>query len=136
MRALCGANGLMSLSPKRVVIVDANESIRMVRHAIVRQAGLQVVGEARDGNGALEVIERCNPDLVCLDVLTPGRDGIEVLGELKRRRPRVRVLMITGKVDRETVETMIREGASGIVVKPFNAARVIETIRRAFGLAN
>lgn len=126
----------MSLSPKRVVIVNDNESIRMVLRAIVRQAGLQVVGEARDGNGALEVIERCNPDLVCLDVLMPGRDGIEVLGELKRRHPHVRVLMITGKADRETVETMIREGASGIVVKPFNAARVIETIRGAFGLAN
>jgi len=127
---------MMSLSAKRAVIVDDNESIRMVLRAIVRQAGLQVVGEARDGNSALEVIERCNPDLVCLDVLMPGRDGIEVLGELKRRRPHVRVLMITGKADRETVETMIREGASGIVVKPFNAARVIETIRRAFGLAN
>ncbi len=125
----------MRLSSKRVVIVDDNESIRVVLRAIVRQAGLQVVGEARDGNGALEVIERWQPDLVCLDVMMPGRDGVEVLGDLKRRHPHVRVLMITGKSDRETVETMIQQGASGIVVKPFNAARVIETIQRAFGLA-
>lgn len=125
---------MMRLSSKRAVIVNDNESIRVVLRAIVRQAGLQVVGEARDGETALEVVERGQPDLVCLDVVMPGRDGIEVLADLKRRHPHVRVLMITGQSDRETVENMIRQGASGIVVKPFNAARVIDTIHRAFGV--
>jgi two-component system chemotaxis response regulator CheY len=125
---------MMRLSSKRAVIVDDNESIRVVLRTIVRQAGLQVVGEARDGETALEVVERGQPDLVCLDVVMPGRDGIEVLADLKRRHPHVRVLMITGQSDRETVENMIRQGASGIVVKPFNAARVIDTIHRAFGV--
>lgn len=125
----------MRLASKRAVIVDDNESIRMVLRSIVRQAGLQVVGEARDGDSALETIERLLPDLVCLDVMMPGRDGVEVLTELRQRHPHVRVLMITGKSDRDTVETMIRQGASGIVVKPFNATRVIETIQRAFGIA-
>ncbi len=122
------------LSTKRAVIIDDNESIRVVLRAIVRQAGLQVVGEARDGESALEVVERWQPDLVCLDVVMPGRDGLEVLGEIKRRLPRTRVLMVTGQSDRQSVESMIAQGAAGIVVKPFNAARVIETIERAFGI--
>lgn len=123
-------------SHKKVLIVDDNEAIRIALRAILRQAGFNVVGEARDGLNALEMVERLRPDLVCLDVMMPGRSGLEVLVDLRARFPRVKVLMITGRNDRETVSEIVDHGAAGMVLKPFNAAKVIETVSRALGLGS
>lgn len=122
-----------SKSPK-VVLVDDNEVIRMALRAILRHAGFDVVGEARDGEGVADLVDRLRPDVVCLDVSMPGRSGLEVLDELRDRFPKVRVLMITAHSDRETVSQIVQKGAAGIVLKPFNAARVVETVNRALGI--
>lgn len=124
----------MAERSKRIVVVDDNEVIRIALRAILRQAGFEVVGEARDGLGALDVVERLAPDLVCLDVVMPGRSGLEVLADLRERFPHIKVLMITGRSDRETVSEIVEKGAAGMVLKPFNAAKVIETVSRALGL--
>lgn len=120
---------------KRVVLVDDNEVIRMALRAILRQAGFNVVAEGRDGDAACELVERLQPDLVCLDVVMPKRNGLEALADLRERFPQVKVLMVTGQTDRESVGEMVRMGAAGIVVKPFNAARVVEMVERTLGIA-
>ncbi|MBR0565802.1 response regulator [Azoarcus sp. L1K30] len=119
---------------KKIVVVDDNEIIRISLRAILRQAGFEVVGEARDGEGVAEMVEKLAPDLVCLDVMMPGRSGLEVLAELRDRFPTLKVLMITAMSDRNTVVEVVGHGAAGMVLKPFNAARVIETVSRALGL--
>lgn len=125
----------MQRDQKRILIVDDNEVIRMALRAILRQAGFNVVGEGRDGDVVGELVERLSPDLVCLDVVMPKRNGLEVLANLRERFPAIRVLMVTGRTDRESVAEMVRMGAAGIVVKPFNAARIIELVERTLGLA-
>lgn len=122
-------------SRKRIIIVDDNEVIRMALRAILRQAGFDVVGEARDGDGAIDMVARLLPDLVCLDVAMPGRSGLEILSELRECHPLIKVLMITGMSDRDTVVEVVQKGASGMVLKPFNAARVVETVARALGVS-
>lgn len=124
----------MTAVHKKIVIVDDNEVIRIALRSILRQAGFEVVGEARDGAGALDVVERQAPDLVCLDVMMPGRSGLEVLADLRERFPRIKVLMITGRSDRETVSEIVEKGAAGMVLKPFNAAKVIGVVSRVLGL--
>lgn len=124
----------MTAVHKKIVIVDDNEVIRIALRSILRQAGFEVIGEARDGAGALDVVERQVPDLVCLDVMMPGRSGLEVLADLRERFPRIKVLMITGRSDRETVSEIVEKGAAGMVLKPFNAAKVIEVVSRVLGL--
>lgn len=119
---------------KKIVVVDDNEIIRISLRAILRQAGFEVVGEARDGEGVVELVARLDPDLVCLDVMMPGRSGLEVLAELREHFPALKVLMITAMSDRNTVVEVVEQGAAGMVLKPFNAARVIETVSRALGL--
>lgn len=121
-------------SKKRIIVVDDNEIIRISLRAILRQAGFQVIGEARDGESIIELVEKLGPDLVCLDVMMPGRSGLEVLVELRERFPSLKVLMITAMSDRNTVVEVVEKGAAGMVLKPFNAARVIETVSRALGL--
>ncbi|AWI80444.1 MAG: response regulator [Betaproteobacteria bacterium HGW-Betaproteobacteria-13] len=125
----------MTRASKKIIVVDDNEVIRMALRAILRQAGFNVVGEARDGEAVIELVEKLGPDLVCLDVMMPGRSGLEVLTELRERFPALKVLMITGLSDRDTVTTVVDQGAVGMVLKPFNSARVVETVSRVLGLS-
>ena len=125
----------MTRASKKIIVVDDNEVIRMALRAILRQAGFNVVGEGRDGEAVIELVEKLGPDLVCLDVMMPGRSGLEVLTELRERFPALKVLMITGLSDRDTVTTVVDQGAVGMVLKPFNSARVVETVSRVLGLS-
>ncbi len=124
----------MTRASKKIIIVDDNEVIRMALRAILRQAGFNVVGEARDGETVIELVEKLEPDLVCLDVMMPGRSGLEVLTELRERFPALKVLMVTGISDRDTVTSVVDQGAVGMVLKPFNSARVVESVSRVLGL--
>lgn len=123
------------MANKTVVVVDDNDTTRAMLRGILRQDGLEVVGEAKDGESALEVVRKLKPGLVCLDVQMPGSSGLEVLQTIKAELPSVRVLMVTGATGRETVQAAIAAGASAYVVKPFNAASVTTAARRALGLA-
>ncbi len=114
----------------RVLIIEDNEISRRALRAILHYEEMEVVGEARDGEAGLEMFARFRPDLVCLDVMLPGMDGMEVLAEIRSQAPNVPVLMITGHNEREAIKRMIDGGAAGIVLKPFNGARVIEAVKR------
>jgi two-component system chemotaxis response regulator CheY len=126
----------MNQRKRRIVLVEDNEVIRIALGAVLRHAGFNVAGEARDGEAGVELVERVRPDLVCLDVVMPKLDGLGALLQIRTRFPQVKVLMVTGQTDRESVENMIRHGAHGIVVKPFNEARVIETVERALSVGS
>ncbi|KAF7600337.1 MAG: response regulator [Candidatus Dactylopiibacterium carminicum] len=111
-----------------VLIVDDNDTTRAMLRAILRTEGLNVIGEARDGDTAIELVRKQRPGLVCLDVMMPSIGGIEVLTRIKTEQPDIRVLMISGSTDRDTVKAAIDGGANGYLVKPFNSARVMAAI--------
>ena len=113
-----------------IMVVDDNDMMRTLLRGIVRGGGHEVIGEASNGETAISMAERLKPDVVCLDVVMPGKHGLEVLGEIKATRPETEVIMITGSADPETVQEAIMNGASGFVVKPFNAARVLDTLNK------
>jgi two-component system, chemotaxis family, chemotaxis protein CheY len=115
------------------VVVDDNDTTRAMLRAIMRAEGIEVVGEAKDGVSGLTMIRKLHPNLVCLDVMMPEVDGIEILTQLKAEMPDIRVLMITGSTDRETVQAAVQGGANGYLVKPFNGAKVILAVERALG---
>jgi len=118
---------------QRIVLVDDNEMIRVALRSVLRTAGYEVVGEAKNGATGLEMVERIRPDLVCLDVVMPVMNGIDALLAIRDRFPAIPVLMITGQSDKDSVQSMISQGATDIIVKPFNTARVIETVERILG---
>lgn len=117
-------------SPK-VLIVDDNYLMRTLLRGILRSESCQVVGEAKNGTIALDLVERTFPDVVFLDVMMPEMDGIEVLQYIKERHPRIKVIMITGNPSVENVQESIQGGAAGFIVKPFNTARVLDTLHKA-----
>lgn len=124
----------MKAKQKRIVIIEDNEVSRALLRTILRSDGYEVIGEGHDGQSGLALAVRLAPDLVCLDVVMPKLDGMQVLAELRRELPEVPVLMITGHTDREAVQSMIKGGAAGIVVKPFNAKKVLEEVGRSLAI--
>lgn len=111
-----------------ILIVDDNDIMRTVLRGIVRGDDYEVVGEARNGAIAVDLAQRLKPDIVCLDVMMPEKNGLEALSEIKAARPETEVVMITGNADPGTVQEAILGGASGFIVKPFNAARVLSSL--------
>ncbi len=116
-----------------VIVVDDNDTTRAMLRAIMRAEGIEVIGEAKDGASGLAMIRKLRPNLVCLDVMMPEVDGLEILTQIKAEMPDIRVLMITGSTDRETVQAAVQGGANGYLVKPFNGAKVILAVERALG---
>lgn len=115
----------------RVMVVDDDTLMREVLKALLRDEGFQVVGEARDGPGALSLVERTQPDIVCLDVNMPGLSGIDVLKSIRQKFPDIRVVMITGDSSMGTVREAVGFGAMGYIIKPFKAGRVSASLRAA-----
>lgn len=113
-----------------VLIVDDNDMMRSILRGILRGDAYEVTGEARNGAQAIEVAERLKPDIVCLDVMMPEMDGLEALIEIKANQPATQIVMITSSADPATVQNAIQNGASGFIVKPFNAAKVLDTLEK------
>ena len=116
--------------PAKILIVDDNDLMRTLLRGILRNENCQVIGEARNGNIALESIARDKPDIVFLDVVMPEMDGLETLQNIKRKYPEIIVVMVTGNPSKENVEESIQGGASGFIIKPFNSAKVLDTLNR------
>jgi len=102
----------------RVMIVDDHPVVREGFTQLFQLVeGIEAVGEASDGDEALDRIGACKPDLVLLDMQLPGDDGATVTRRIKERHPDVRVIIFTGGVDREQVVRARAAGAEGILLK-------------------
>jgi DNA-binding NarL/FixJ family response regulator len=104
-----------------------------VRAALAGADDLELVGEARDGAGALAAAADLAPDVVLLDVGLPDRSGIEVARALLADRPDVRVLMMTMSDEDQTVVAALRAGARGYVVKGAGKADLLAAVRTVAG---
>lgn len=121
---------MQNRSPK-VLLVDDNDLMRSLLRGMLRNERCQVIGEAKNGLIALGLVERMLPDVVFLDVIMPEMDGLEVLQNIKEKHPEIRVIMVTGNPSVENVQESIQWGASGFIVKPFNTAKVLDTLHKA-----
>lgn len=115
----------------KILVVDDDNLMRELLKAILKAEGFTVVGEARDGQSALQQVERLRPDVVCLDVNMPGMSGLDVLKRIQNVAPGVKVVMISGDASMSTVREAVGYGAIGYIIKPFNQVRVGAAIRAA-----
>lgn len=120
-------------SPARILVVDDDVAIAEMVQIVLRGKGFDVV-TAGDGASALDAFDRVKPDLVLLDLMLPGMDGIEVCREL-RRRSGVPVLMLTARSDTADVVEGLEAGADDYLTKPFEpdelVARIKARVRRS-----
>lgn len=114
----------------RIVIVDDNQAILKVLSALLESQGHQVVATLKDGADLETCIRSHVPDLICLDYVLPGRNGLELLIELQSTAPDVDVVLITGSNDAELQGKAADVGACGFLHKPFSQAQIIEEVRQ------
>ena len=126
----------MDTEKTSVLIVDDSQTMREVLKAIVRNEGFVVAGEATDGQSALAAVLRTRPDLVCLDVNMPGQTGLEVLQAIRKQSPATRVVMVTSDASFNTVRNALSFGADGYIIKPFNQAKIGDTLRSVLSGSN
>lgn len=121
----------MNKNALSVLIVDDNDMMRAILRSMLRGDEYEIVGEARNGVQAVEAAERLRPAIVCMDVLMPEKNGLVAMAEIRNAQPTTEFIVITGSADPETVQEAIHHGATGFIVKPFNAARVLDAMKKA-----
>lgn len=114
----------------KILVADDDHIMCELLKSILRQEGYNVVGGAHDGKAALELCASLQPDLVCLDVNMPKMGGIEALHAIRAAHPEIAAVMVSGEATADVVRNAAHEGACGFIVKPFNAAKIIDTIHR------
>ncbi len=117
----------------KVLIVDDAAFMRMMIKDILSKNGYEVVGEANDGSQALEKFKDLRPDLVTMDITMPEMDGISALKEIKKIDGDAKVIMCSAMGQQAMVIDAIQAGAKDFIVKPFQADRVIEAIKKTLG---
>lgn len=114
-----------------VLLVDDHRLVREGLRRTLEDAGLEVLGEARDGVEAVELAARLRPDVVLMDVSMPVLDGLAATRRMRSRVPDSRVVILTMHADRELVERARAAGATGYLVKDASGDEVVTAIERA-----
>jgi two-component system, chemotaxis family, chemotaxis protein CheY len=115
----------------KILIVDDAAFMRMMIKDILTKNGFEVVGEAADGNQAVDKYKELSPDLVTMDITMPEKDGIAALKEIKALDGNAKIIMCSAMGQQAMVIDAIQAGAKDFIVKPFQADRVIEAIQKA-----
>lgn len=115
--------------PIRLVLVDDHAIVREGLRTILEAEGFEVVGEAADAETALELVPVVDPDVVLLDLLMPGMDGIEAIRRLRARDPNRKILMLTSATEDFAVREALAAGACGYVPKGVGRSELGGAIR-------
>lgn len=114
----------------RVLIVDDAAFMRMMLKDILTKNGIEVIGEAVNGNDAVDKYKELQPDVVTMDITMPEKDGITAVKEIKAIHPQAKVIMCSAMGQQPMVLEAIQAGARDFVVKPFQADRVMDAINK------
>ena len=114
---------------KKILIVDDSPTERHFLGELLTKHGFQIM-TLESGEEAVAKAADLMPDLILMDVVMPEKNGIEALCEIKASQPTVEVIMVTSNSDPETVQESIQNGACGFIIKPFNSARVLDTLEK------
>ena len=118
---------------KRVLIVDDAAFMRMMIKDILQKNGFDVVGEASNGVEAVNLYKKERPDVVTMDITMPDMDGIEAVKEIRVYDSNAKIIMCSAMGQQSMVMDAIKSGAKDFIVKPFQADRVLEAIRKVIG---
>ena len=114
---------------RRVIVVDDSMLIRRMVKDTLQSDGWDVVGEASNGNDAVELYQQLRPDVVTLDIIMPGSDGIEALRSIMRINPEAKVVVVSALNQTKLISEAIRSGAQDFIAKPFLPEQLQQTIR-------
>ena len=118
---------------KSILICDDAVFMRAMIKDILTKNGYNVAGEAENGTKAVEKYNELKPDLVLMDITMPEMDGIQALKKIKATDPGAMVIMCSAMGQQAMVIESIQSGAKDFIVKPFQADRVLDAVRKVVG---
>lgn len=125
-----GATRPRRLRPIRILLAEDHAIVREgIRRLLSTEPDLEVVGEAADGEAAVEMTRSLRPDILCLDVSMPRLNGVEVTRRIKGELPQVGVVVLTMHEDEAYVYELVKAGASGYVLKRASARDLVDAVR-------
>lgn len=115
----------------KILIADDHPMMReALQAALAEETDLEVIGEASDGSEAITLVEKLNPDVILMDLLMPGTDGLDAIARIIEVKPQAKVLVVTSLEDEDKVVAAIQAGALGYFPKTAPRAFLLEAIRK------
>ncbi len=119
----------------KVLIVDDSPIMRkFIRNVLEKNEGFEVVGEAKNGKEAIELVKNLSPDIITLDLTMPVMGGFDAAEEILKFKESSKILLITSVKDEETVAKAKRLGIGYILQKPFSPSSLISTLEEMTGV--
>ena len=116
---------------RRLLVTDDALIIREMIKDAALAAGWEIAGEATNGEEAVRAYEQLRPDVVTMDVVMPGFDGLFGLEAIRRFDPTAAVVMVTALDQKDLLKEAFRRGATDFICKPFNSENLCQTLDRA-----
>ena len=117
----------------KIMICDDAAFMRMMIKDILTKNGYEIDAEAENGAVAVEKYPDAKPDLVLMDITMPDMDGIQALKKIKEIDPNANIIMCSAMGQQAMVIEAIQSGAKDFIVKPFQAERVLEAVKKVVG---
>jgi DNA-binding NarL/FixJ family response regulator len=113
-----------------IIVADDHHVVRQGLRALLEaEPDFRLVGEASDGLGTVQLVERLKPDVLVIDLMMPGLNGLEVTRQVSQRSPQTRVVILSMHANEAYVLEALRNGASGYVLKDSSAADLVQAVR-------
>jgi len=113
-----------------ILIADDLQSIKLVLRDLLEKAGFRVVGEASNGEEAVELFQDKRPDVVLMDITMPKMDGLTALKKILKIDPGANIIMCSALGQQTLIVQALQMGAKDFIVKPFRPDRVINSIKK------
>ncbi|TMN21392.1 response regulator [Lentibacillus cibarius] len=114
----------------KILVTDDAAFMRMQLKNNLTQLGHEVIGEAENGQDAVEKYKELEPELITMDITMPEMNGVEAVKEIKKLNSDVKIIMCSAMGQQEMVLEAIRAGANDFIVKPFSADRIKEALEK------
>lgn len=119
----------------KILVVDDSYYMRTILKSMIVDAGYDVIDEAANGQDAITIASRENPDLITLDLILPDNSGLDVLKKLKKDNPEIQVIVVSAVGQENIVQQAIEIGAAAYIVKPFEEQKVLSTIKEVLSVS-
>jgi len=116
----------------KIMIVDDSRVVYATMQKMLSNSEMEIVAYCRSGEEAIETYGKVMPELVTLDIVMPGMDGLDTCEELLRRWPEAKILMVSSLAYDDTIDRAKELGAKGFLFKPFQQDSLLEGLRAAF----